>query len=542
MQAQLVQQPVDGQVDVVAAARTVLVTVREARQLAALAARLRSIDASVPVERDASSPVTVEVLYDGADLADVAALTGLSEEAVISAHTSQPWVAAFGGFAPGFAYLTGGDPRLEVPRRASPRTAVPAGSVALAGMFSAVYPRRSPGGWQLVGRTEAVLWDTDRPEPALIRPGARVQFVAVRELIGIRTTSDGGAVTEDEAVPGVPVGQDAPIEQPVLPAGSAEGSPAGRPATGTSDGAGSAGLIVLVPGLSSTLQDLGRPGLMSVGVAGSGALDRFALRQANRLVGNEAGEAVIESVLGGLTLEARGSLILAVTGADVGLLITRPDGGERTAPLCAPFLLREGEVLRQTAPAWGLRSYTAVRGGFGAGTVLGSRSTDALSGLGPAILAVGDELPVRPAPRGSAVGPSELPRVPRTPEVLRILPGPRDDWFDDDALSRLCAGDWTVTAQSNRVGLRLDGPALERTRLGELPSEGTVKGALQVPPSGLPVLFLADHPVTGGYPVIAVVVSADLDRAAQLPPGSLVRFRETEQDRRHVLQVPVRPR
>ncbi|WP_258062611.1 urea amidolyase family protein [Arthrobacter sp. B0490] len=502
LQAQLREHPVDGQVDVVPAATTVLVTVEDARRLPALAARLRTIDLSEPAGQD-DTLITIEVQYDGADLAEVAERTGMSGDAVVAAHTGTPWVAAFGGFAPGFTYLTGGDPRLAVPRRDSPRTAVPAGSVALAGPFSAVYPRQSPGGWQLIGRTDAVLWDIRRSGPALIGPGNRVRFTAVRELVDIPPRTLPGP-------PAAPAPVTVPVPAPLLP---------GRGVTPTPPG-----LTVVRPGLYSTLQDLGRPGLMALGVAGAGALDRAALRQANRLVGNAPGCAVIESLNGGLVLAAEEDQVLAVTGADVGLTVSPPDGGERGPALCAPFLLRAGEVLRQSPPVSGLRTYTAVRGGFEAGEVLGSRSTDSMSGLGPPALTAGTHLAVGRPARGSTVGNPEEPRPTAGPEVLRVIPGPRDDWFDDGP-ARLYGTDWTVTARSNRIGLRLDGPALVRARDGELPSEGTVRGALQVPPSGLPVLFLADHPVTGGYPVIAVVVAADLDRAAQLAPGSTVRFR-----------------
>lgn len=522
VQAQLQEDPIHGQVDVVAAACTVLVTVEDPRQVEALAARLRATDPSLPAEQE-DTLVTIQVLYDGADLADVALRTGMSEGAVIAAHTGTPWVAAFGGFAPGFAYLTGGDPRLEVPRRDSPRTAVPAGSVALAGTFSAVYPRESPGGWQLIGRTDAVLWNTHRPEPALIRPGNRVRFTAVRELV--RLSSRAASAGPESAV------ADATSPEPTSVPGATAASTPGTAGTasGTSVVVGSpAGLTVVDPGLYSTLQDLGRPGLMALGVAGAGALDREALRQANRLVGNSTEAAAIESLNGGLSLEAVADQILAVTGADVDLLISMPDGRERSPSVCAPFLLRTGEVLRQSSPVSGLRAYTAVRGGFAVEEVLGSCSTDSMSGLGPPALTRGTGLRVGVARPGSAVGEPETLRRPGAPEVLRVIPGPRHDWFDGDALARLCGTDWIVTAQSNRIGLRLDGPALVRTRAGELPSEGTVRGALQVPPSGLPVLFLADHPVTGGYPVIAVVVSADLDRAAQLRPGAVLRLSAPE--------------
>ncbi|HEX5335122.1 MAG TPA: allophanate hydrolase subunit 1 [Propionicimonas sp.] len=167
--------------DVVPAARTVLVrcepsllaSVRE--QLAALlAAPLPPPLAPVP-----GTTVTIEVRYDGPDLDQVAVMTGLDAAGVVAAHTGRPWRVAFGGFAPGFAYLDGGDERLAVPRRESPRTEVPPGSVGLADGYSGVYPRSSPGGWQLIGRTTAVLWDADREPPALLRPGWWVRFVAV---------------------------------------------------------------------------------------------------------------------------------------------------------------------------------------------------------------------------------------------------------------------------------------------------------------------------------------------------------------------------
>ena len=178
--------------DVVPAARTVLLLTHEGADLLALrAAVLRLADAvtvergpargSVPATASASHEVEIPVRYDGPDLDDVARLTGLSRAEVVEAHTATPWRVAFGGFAPGFAYLVGGDARLRVPRRERPRAAVPAGAVALAGEFSGVYPRSSPGGWQLVGTTDAVLWDVDRDPPALLRPGTTVRFVDVGE-------------------------------------------------------------------------------------------------------------------------------------------------------------------------------------------------------------------------------------------------------------------------------------------------------------------------------------------------------------------------
>jgi KipI family sensor histidine kinase inhibitor len=169
-----------GVLDVVPAARTVLLTTAPGTDLAALRRTLLDLTAAPADAAPGGSTVEITVTYDGADLAEVARLTGLDEVGVVAAHTGTPWRVAFGGFAPGFAYLTGGDPRLEVPRRAEPRTRVPAGAVGLAGGFSGVYPRASPGGWQLVGRTDAVLWDVDRDPPALLPPGGWVRFVEAR--------------------------------------------------------------------------------------------------------------------------------------------------------------------------------------------------------------------------------------------------------------------------------------------------------------------------------------------------------------------------
>jgi KipI family sensor histidine kinase inhibitor len=173
-------QRLDGVLDVVPAARTVLLVTEPGTPLDPLAARVTSLSSSTTPEREATEvePVEITVVYDGPDLAEVARLTGLAEDEVVAAHTGTPWRIAFGGFAPGFAYLTGGDARLSVPRRDEPRTTVPAGAVGLAGEYSGVYPRPSPGGWQLIGRTEAVLWDAERDPPALLTPGGNVRFLA----------------------------------------------------------------------------------------------------------------------------------------------------------------------------------------------------------------------------------------------------------------------------------------------------------------------------------------------------------------------------
>ncbi|GLW07950.1 allophanate hydrolase [Microtetraspora sp. NBRC 13810] len=280
---------------------------------------------------------------------------------------------------------------------------------------------------------------------------------------------------------------------------------------------------ILSPGAYATVQDLGRPGYAHLGVPRSGAADRRSLTLANRLVGNPEGHAAIELTFGGARLRFPRPCWIAVTGAPCPLQVPRGHAG---VGMCAPVWMPAGSELGVGVPAAGLRTYVAVRGGVDVEPVLSSRSTDSLSGLGPAPLRAGQRLAVGPvAGLGpitvDAAPPLSLPRQP----VLRVLPGPREDWFAPAALGVLCGGPYEVTAESNRVGMRLSGPVLPRARTGELPSEGMVQGAIQVPPSGSPIIFLADHPPTGGYPVIAVVAAADLPLAAQLRPGDHLHFR-----------------
>jgi len=278
-------------------------------------------------------------------------------------------------------------------------------------------------------------------------------------------------------------------------------------------------LTVLATGPLTTVQDDGRPGQAALGVGRSGACDRGSAALANRLVGNPATAAVLEVTLGGLAVRAEGDLLVVTTGA-------RCPG----APHAAPSILRAGQELRLGAPDSGLRSYLAVRGGIAVPPVLGSRATDLLSGLGPAVVAAGDVLPVgQPSAALPGVDLAPVADPPAHEVSVAVSPGPRADWFGAAGWAALTGQAWRVTSESNRVGLRLDGPPLTRLREGELPSEGMVRGALQMPPSGAPVLFLADHPTTGGYPVIGYVAdlprSSDVDRCAQLRPGQSVRFR-----------------
>ncbi|HEY8372482.1 MAG TPA: biotin-dependent carboxyltransferase family protein [Pseudonocardiaceae bacterium] len=283
-------------------------------------------------------------------------------------------------------------------------------------------------------------------------------------------------------------------------------------------------LEVLDSGPQLLVQDLGRAGYAHLGVPPSGALDVPSLRLGNRLVGNPEGAAGLESLLGAVRLRAGCSCTVAVTGPSVPVRVN-----DAWADSHVPLHLAAGDVLRIGTPRTGLRVYLAVSGGVAVPEELGSRSTDLLSGLGPAPLRAGDVLPLGRrcgVPVGvDTVAPVAVPERIEVPVLL----GPRDDWFDD-AATALRSGRWTVSPDSNRVGLRLTGPALRRAAAfadRELPSEGLVTGAVQVPADGRPVVFLADHPTTGGYPVVAVAAQEVLPLLAQARPGTEIRFRPT---------------
>ncbi|WP_069162492.1 biotin-dependent carboxyltransferase family protein [Nocardia altamirensis] len=283
-------------------------------------------------------------------------------------------------------------------------------------------------------------------------------------------------------------------------------------------------LRVVATGPSSTIQDLGRPGWFSIGVGVSGAADRGSLKLANRLVGNPEDAAGIETLLGGLELVALAPVLLAVTGADAPITV---DGVAQAR--ASVLAVRSGQRLRIGMAAAGLRVYVGVRGGIAIDPVLGSRSRDTLAGLGPEPLSAGMELGAHES--GSYPWPNVevAPVAPVDSGVVtaRVVPGPRDDWFTDP--HALFAGAWQVTDRADRVGVRLarvgDDPPLTRINDKELPTEGVPLGAIQVQPSGEPVVFLADHPITGGYPVIATVVTEDVDLLAQARPGQQLRFR-----------------
>ncbi|GAA1204623.1 5-oxoprolinase/urea amidolyase family protein [Microbacterium maritypicum] len=512
MRLNLAWEGVPGIVERIPGARTVLVRFDPLRVSASdLAAAL----AATPIDTahlPGTGEVTVPVRYDGEDLEEAASLLSVTAEELVNRHLAAHWRVAFSGFAPGFGYVVSSDPLFDVPRRASPRTRVPAGSVALAGEFTGVYPRESPGGWQLIGRTDAAMWDIDRDPPALLSPGTAVRFERVRDEARLDVMRLDAARLDGTGGSPEPARRAAPQPTPA----DAEG--AGRGAE--------AAVEVVRASLQLLVQDAGRSGYAALGVSASGVADRRAMRDANRAVGNTARAAVLESV-GGVVLRFRGAGVAAVTGASGALTLEEAGGGVRPVTHGEPFATVDGDELTLGHPEHGLRYVIAVRGGVDAAPALGSRAADTLAGLGPLALTAGTVLPIGDAGR-HAVDPSVVAReLPAPGDLvdLEITLGPRDDWFTTAAVETLTGQEWTVTPRSDRVGIRLQGQVpLERALGGELPSEGAVTGAIQVPPDGQPVLFLPDHPLTGGYPIIGALTDRSLDLAGQLAPGVRLRF------------------
>ncbi|MBU6418615.1 MAG: carboxyltransferase domain-containing protein [Proteobacteria bacterium] len=488
-------QPLPEIEEIIPAARTLMIRFSpEIAKAGELARRIARLDLAVkPAAGDAL--VEVPVVYDGEDLPEVATLTGLSVREVIRRHTEAEYLVAFCGFAPGFGYLVGGDPALQVPRRKTPRTKIPAGAVALAGPFTGVYPRTSPGGWQLIGTTPMKMWDLARTPPACFQPGYRVRF------------------------------HDATIEKRIYPLHESEQ----KPSTYTADESAVHFSIVAAP-LPALFQDLGRFGEARQGVGPSGALDRSSFKSANSIVGNHAATPCLE-LTGGITIRSRGAAIIGIAGAPRGMKLRNAAGQTLPAAPYTPIALEAGDEVTLTNAQAGTRSYLAVRGGFHVEKILGSASRDTLSDIGPepvgtgSVLTIGDASDIR-----AAVSLHEAPSFvfPKPGDVvtLDLTLGPRTDWFTQEALAVLANTEWEVTPQSNRIGLRLAAAeSLTRTRQDELPSEAVVNGALQVPADGKPLLFLADHPLTGGYPVIGAVAAHHLDLAGQIPIGAKIRFR-----------------
>ncbi len=427
----------------------------------------------------------------GPDLSKLAQHAGLAASQAIQAHSRAQYRVLAIGFAPGFPYLGGLPENLHYPRRATPRLRVAAGSVAIGGRHTGIYPLETPGGWQIIGRTPRPLFEARAPKPAWLQRGDRVRFRPVS-----RSEYDELAGSMDEA------------RRRALPQTE---EPSGPPV-----------IEVLRPGVQTTVQDLGRPGWQSQGVPVSGAVDTLALVMANLIVDNPPDAAVLEWARRGPVLRFLEERVVAVAGVE-----------PESVPPRRPRLVRAGEVLDLTHAPRGMRGYLAISGGITVPMVLGSRSTclaGQFGGFRGRALRAEDTLPVG-EPTLTHVGTgwfAGLEWVRADPEVtiVRIVPGPQADRFASWTWRVLTESTFHVRAESDRMGLRLDGASLTIEEAGEMISAPVAAGGIQVPPDGRPIVLLADRQTLGGYPQIAYVISADLPKLAQIRPQGRVRFQE----------------
>ncbi len=462
----------------------------EIEPVRAVAARVASDGAAPGTADRVGRRLTIPCTFDGPDLPEVAASAGCAPDAVVAQLTERPLTVAVVGFSPGFAYLDGlAEPLRAVPRRAHPRPQVPAGSLALADGHAAVYPAASPGGWQLVGRTGVSLFSPARPPYARLAPGDEVRL----------TVAGPGDRTEPEPI-AAPAWVPPAVARPVLE--------------------------VVAPGLRAVVQDGGRRGVAAVGVPSAGPADPVSFALANRLVGNAPSSGALELIGGGARLRGRALCHVAVVGAAPEV---RVDGAPVPAGRVLP--LAGGQVLEVGRLARGCRTYVAVAGGVLGPAPFGSSASDELCGLGAGPLRAGQLVWAGPwaPPLGDHLEPGAASEVEAGGILeLRVVPGPHPEWFEPGALERLAAALFCVESDSNRVGIRLRaavGAAPRRSEQGgELDSQGMVTGAVQLPPGGDPVILMPDHATLGGYPVLAVVASADHGLLGQCAPGTRLRL------------------
>ncbi len=483
------EQAIPGVRDVVSTFRSVAVFFDPlSTDVAAVAAALHHAENAAP-SSVAGRTVDIPVVYggeSGPDLAELAAFARSTPEAVIERHAGTVYRVYMIGFLPGFPYMAHVDATIAAPRRAIPRLRVAAGSVGIAGMQTGIYPRESPGGWQIIGRTASTIFDQAQLPPALLAPGDRVRFVPTQESALSGFTRTGVSLK-----------------------------------AGTTKGNVERFVNILRPGLLTTVQDLGRWGHQGLGVPVAGPMDPVAHRVANALVGNPVDAATLETTLIGPDLRFGQETVVAIAGGDLWPML---DGAE--VPIGAPFRCPSGSVLRFGDRRSGARAYVAFDGGVDVDPVLGSRATHVMSRMGGVQgrpLRAGDRVALGPPTARAKTKPFSAPRS-KGGARLRVLPGPQADHFDGSALDALQRKRFTISAQSDRMGYRLLEAAIAGHRLGDMISDVMLMGGVQIPPSGEPILLMADRQTTGGYPQLAVVITADLPLAAQLGPGDWIEF------------------
>jgi KipI family sensor histidine kinase inhibitor len=435
--------------------------------------------------------IKIPVCYGGEmgpDFEAVAAHAGLSHEEVVRLHSQTTYTVGAVGFTPGFPYLRGLPVKLHTPRKATPRTRVPLGSVAIGGAQTGIYSCATPGGWNLIGRTPQPLFFPEKQPPTLLQVGDRVRFqrISSEQFATLARAQNASSIRVENGI------SDAAFE------------------------------VVRARGLT-TIQDLGRIGFQKHGVSVSGAADPWAARVANLLVCNSEDAAVLECTLAGPDLRCEQDCLVALTGAEV-----------EDVPGWQPISVRAGDLISLRRFVRGARAYLAISGGVNVPFVLGSRSTylaAQLGGMEGRALRAGDRLPIGIAVRELDTSVSwHLAKAVWPPfstaPTVRVVKGPQWNWFSAESREAFLTAQFRISAQSDRMGVRLEGRTIAREITREMISEPVALGSIQVPPDGQPIVLLADRQTLGGYPKIAAAIAADIPLLAQLEPGNSVRFSE----------------
>jgi KipI family sensor histidine kinase inhibitor len=444
--------------------------------------------------------VEIPVVYGGEygpDLEHIAVSRGMTGNEFVRRHASAVYRVYLIGFVPGFPYLGGLPPELETPRRREPRARVPAGSVGIGGKQTGIYPADTPGGWQLIGRTPLKLFDLGREEVSLLNTGDFVRFLPISEAEYLELSSEHQARHTTSAICS---------RRPERP---------------------DAGLTVVKPGIHTTVQDLGRTGRAAQGVSRAGAMDAFAATAANLIVGNQASDALFESTFTGPELAFHEETTICVTGAPCN-----PSLNGNPVPMWTAVPVPKGSRLACGGITSGCRVYIAVAGGLVVDRILGSFSTDVgqgFGGYGGRALKAGDWMRIGPARfspnrlKGRGLPMRFRPEYP-TEATVGFIPSQTPSRVSHQVLNQLVAETWTVSPQSNRMGIRFIGPALAPGASQSVISEPVVPGTIQCPPGGTPIVLMAEAQTVGGYPTAGVVCTADLSTLAQAPPASRIRF------------------
>lgn len=513
MDLALQNSPIQGVVEVLPTIRSLLIyydpeklTLEELQEH--LEERERQITKiSLPPKRLITIPCCYGGEY-GPDLDYIASVNGLSPSEVIKIHSNTRYQVYCFGTAPGSPNMGVNPPQIATPRRPSPRTSMPPGTVAIGGKQCVIYIVEIPGGHWMLGRTPLKLYNPSQPLRGMFNLGDDVQFNSIekeefREIEGKQFESEKKEQTSSSMTP----------EQKGVPT-----------------------LEVIRPGLFTTVQDLGRYGYQKYGVAVTGAMDGVSLRIANFLVGNGEGEAALEITLLGPRIKVLNDTLVAVVGGDLNFKVNN-----QSAEIGKTTRVRKGDVLNFGTPLSGCRAYLTIAGGIHVPQILGSRSTFLRGGFGGKEgrpLRAGDIL------FGRKTSLHVLRSMERTKldilfeygkdSPIRVVLGPQDDYFTKEGVDVFLNSTYIVSNQSDRAGCRLEGPKVSHKGELDIVSDGVPPGGIQILPNGNPIVFFRDRPI-GGYPKIGVVITADLRRLTQMKPGDIVRFQAISLKEAHTL-------